>query len=210
MSENHEGPLEPAFKTTIYFHDDIQKYLIFGSSNILMGLFHIKKNNYFSCRIIVFSITCLIPLVGETYPSSTFEYEFIWYRDWLYFLHSTLVLFFLHRHSLVTFFSYWSAAKSLTKLRITVVISVWRHHQIVHENLSPPRKNRRHFSDDVFRCISVNGKFCILVQISLKFGAMGPIDNNPTLIHIMDCCQIGDKPLSQLMLTQFTDAYMWH
>ena len=48
------------------------------------------------------------------------------------------------------------------------------------------------------------------MKISLKFVAKGPINNKPALVHIMAWCQIGDKPLSEAMLTQFTDANMAH
>ena len=54
----------------------------------------------------------------------------------------------------------------------------------------------------------MNEKFCILIEISPKFVPNGPIDNNPALVWIMVWRQIGDKPLSEPMLTQFTDAYM--
>ena len=38
-------------------------------------------------------------------------------------------------------------------------------------------------SEDIFRCIFVNEKFCILmIKISLKFVPKGPIDNNPALV----------------------------
>ena len=43
----------------------------------------------------------------------------------------------------------------------------------------------RHFADDIFRCIFVNAKFCILIKISLKFVPKGPIYNNPKLDLIM-------------------------
>ena len=36
----------------------------------------------------------------------------------------------------------------------------------------------------------------------------GPIDNNPALVQIMASCHIGDKPLSDPMLTRFNDEYM--
>ena len=49
-------------------------------------------------------------------------------------------------------------------------------------NSSPPGQNSRHFTDDIFRCIFVNEKFCILIKISLKFVPKGPIDNNPSLV----------------------------
>ena len=38
-----------------------------------------------------------------------------------------------------------------------------------------PRQNGRHFSDDIFKCIFINEKFCISILISLKFVPRGPI-----------------------------------
>ena len=46
----------------------------------------------------------------------------------------------------------------------------------------PPGQNGRHFADDIFWCILVNEKFCMLNKISLKFVRKGPIDNNPALV----------------------------
>ena len=77
-------------------------------------------------------------------------------------------------------------------------------------NSSPPGQNGRHLTDGVFRCIFVNEKFYILTKILLKFGPKGPINNIPALVQIMAWCRIGDKPLSEPMLTRFTDAYMGH
>ena len=51
---------------------------------------------------------------------------------------------------------------------------------------------------------------CILIKISLKFVPKGPIDNNPAFVETMIRRRIGDKPLSEPMLTRFTDAYMGH
>ena len=62
--------------------------------------------------------------------------------------------------------------------------------------------------ENIFRCISVNEKFCILIKISLKFVPESPINNNQALVKIMAWRQIGDKPLPEPMLTQYTDAYM--
>ena len=81
---------------------------------------------------------------------------------------------------------------------------------IKHINSSPHGQNGRHFADDDFRCILVSEKFCILIKISLKCVPKGPIDNIPALVQIMAWCRIGDKPLSEPMLMQFTDAYMRH
>ena len=56
----------------------------------------------------------------------------------------------------------------------------------------------------------MNEKFCILIKISLKFVPDGPIDNNLALVWIMAWHGIGEKPLSEPMVTQFIDAYMRH
>ena len=42
----------------------------------------------------------------------------------------------------------------------------------------PPGQNGRHFADDIFRCIFVKEKFCIMIKISLKFVPKGPVGNN--------------------------------
>ena len=49
---------------------------------------------------------------------------------------------------------------------------------------------------------------CILIQISLTL-TESKIKNNPALVRIMARCQ-GDKPLSEPIMVQFTDAYMRH
>ena len=49
-----------------------------------------------------------------------------------------------------------------------------------------------------------------LIEISLNFVPKGPIHNNPAFIQIMAWRRIGDKPLSEPMLTRFIDAYMRH
>ena len=74
---------------------------------------------------------------------------------------------------------------------------------------SPLGQNGHHFADHIFRCIFMNEKFCILIKVSLKFVPKGSIENNPALAKIMTRHRIGDKPLSEPMLTFFTDAYMW-
>ena len=56
----------------------------------------------------------------------------------------------------------------------------------------------------------MNEKFCIMIKISLKFVPKSQIDNNAALVQIMVRRRIGNKPLSEPMLTQFNDAYMQH
>ena len=64
--------------------------------------------------------------------------------------------------------------------------------------------------DDIFKCIFLNEDYKIPIQISLKFVPMDPIDNRPALVQVMAWSRIGDKQLSEPMLTQFIDAYMRH
>ena len=63
------------------------------------------------------------------------------------------------------------------------------------------RYNGHHWSDGIFECIFINEKFCILIKISLKFVRKGPIDNNPALVQIMARHWIGNKPLSEPMIS---------
>ena len=70
-------------------------------------------------------------------------------------------------------------------------------------------KNDRHFADDIFKQqIFLNEKVRFLTKISLKFVPKGPFHNNPALVLIMAWRRIGDKPLSETMLTWITDAYI--
>ena len=71
-------------------------------------------------------------------------------------------------------------------------------------------KNGRHLADDIFRCIFVNEKICVMIKNSLKFVPMDSVDNNPALAQMMAWRRLGDKPWSEPMLTQSTDAYMRH
>ena len=65
-------------------------------------------------------------------------------------------------------------------------------------------------ADNILKCIFLNENDKILIQISLKFIPRSPVDNKPALVQVMAWCRIGDKPLSEPMFTQFTDAYIWH
>ena len=65
-------------------------------------------------------------------------------------------------------------------------------------------------ADNIFKLIFSNENDRIPIQILLKFVARSPIDNKPALVQVMAWRWIGDKPLSEPMLSRFTDAYMWH
>ena len=49
-------------------------------------------------------------------------------------------------------------------------------------NSSSTGQNGHLFADNIFRCIFVNEKFCILIKILLKFVPQDPVDNNPVLV----------------------------
>ena len=65
---------------------------------------------------------------------------------------------------------------------------------------------------DNFKCIffNENDSIPIPIRISLTFLPKRPIDNKPALVQLMAGRRTGDKPLPELMLTHFTDAYMRH
>ena len=71
-------------------------------------------------------------------------------------------------------------------------------------------QNGCHFVDDIFKCIFMNEKFDIIIDISLKFVPKGSINNSPALVQKMAWCPLGDKPLPEPMPTQFTGASMQH
>ena len=60
-----------------------------------------------------------------------------------------------------------------------------------------PRRNRRHFADDIFKCIFLNANEWISLRISLKFVPKVRIYNIPSLVQIMAWRRPGDKPLSE-------------
>ena len=65
-------------------------------------------------------------------------------------------------------------------------------------------------ADDIFKSIFLNENERILIQISPKFLPRSLVDNKPALVQVMAWRRTGDKPLSEPMMTQFADTYMWH
>ena len=63
-----------------------------------------------------------------------------------------------------------------------------------------PRQNRRHFADDILKCVFLNENEWISLRISLKFVSKVRINNIPSLFQIMAWCRPGDKPLSEPMM----------
>ena len=73
-------------------------------------------------------------------------------------------------------------------------------------NSSTPGQNDRHFPNDIFSCIFVNEKLCILFKNALKFLPYGSINNNQALAWIIALRRIGHMTLFEPMLARYTDA----
>ena len=63
------------------------------------------------------------------------------------------------------------------------------------------------FVDDIFKCIFLNENHRILIQISLKYIAMDPINSKSALVKMMAWRRIGTKPIFEQMMTFLNDAY---
>ena len=77
-----------------------------------------------------------------------------------------------------------------------------------HANTLRPWQNGRHLPDDILKC-TYWMKICQFRLIfHWSFSSRGPINNIPALAQIMAWRRIGDKTLSEPILTQITEAYM--
>ena len=95
-------------------------------------------------------------------------------------------------------------------LGITFHNNMYVNYSMVWLNTLRPRQNRRHFADDILKCIFFNKNHRISIQNSIKYVSMGLIDNIPTLVQIMAWHRAADKPLSEAMMALFADAYVRH
>ena len=68
-------------------------------------------------------------------------------------------------------------------------------------------ENACHFEDDIFKCIFLNWKCCILITISPKFVCKCLIHNISTLFQVLARYQPGNKQLSEPILMEFADTY---
>ena len=64
-------------------------------------------------------------------------------------------------------------------------------------------------TDDIFKCIFLNEKVQIFIQISLKCISKSPIINKSAFVQIMAGLWSGDKPLSEQMMYHLTDEYIF-
>ena len=74
------------------------------------------------------------------------------------------------------------------------------HNTEVNYHIEAETKNGRHFPDNIFECIFFNENMWISINISLKFVPKGPVNNIPSLVQIMACCLVSDKPSSEAMV----------
>ena len=75
-------------------------------------------------------------------------------------------------------------------------------------NTLRPRQTGCHFPDDIYKCIFLNAKVWISINISLKFINEGPIINMTILVQIMAWRRPGDKPLSEPMMVNLL-THIW-
>ena len=90
-------------------------------------------------------------------------------------------------------FCFYLFSKVYCQLTISNKVQTWF-------NSLRPRPNRRHFADDIFKCIFENENEWISPRISLKFVPKVRINNIPALVHIMALGRPGDKPLSETIM----------
>ena len=71
-------------------------------------------------------------------------------------------------------------------------------------------QNNHHDAEDVFKCIFLKEKFCIMIHISLKCVPECSIGKKLSLVQVMVWCWLGDEPLPELMTTQIYDSIWCH
>ena len=55
----------------------------------------------------------------------------------------------------------------------------------------------------------MNENFCMFIRILPKFEPKGPINNKSALAYVMAWLRTGEKPLTEVTLTQVDYVYMW-
>ena len=75
--------------------------------------------------------------------------------------------------------------------------------QMLHvsdEHIEAEKKNGRHFTDNIFKCISLNENIWTSRKILPKFVHKVPISNIPALVRVKAWHWAGDTPLSEPMM----------
>ena len=85
-------------------------------------------------------------------------------------------------HSQLEYMNMCLFINTFISMHMCFVVTLCFWHTSHTINSSSPGENGHHFAYDIFKGISVNKKFCILIKISLKLVPKGPIDNNTALV----------------------------
>ena len=87
----------------------------------------------------------------------------------------------------------WNSPEIQPRLYVSDTFIPWLFGNAEHQcTINPPGKNGCHFADDIFTCIFLNDRFCILIKMPLKVAPKDIIDNKAALGHVYDA------PMSQL------------
>ena len=98
----------------------------------------------------------------------------------------------------------WSLYQSIPKIsnvRLKAVPTGMVQFSNIQFNILRSSQIWRHFADDIFKWIFLNGNAGIVLKISLKFVPKVRVNNIPTLVQIMT--PDGTKPLHEPMLTYY-------
>ena len=114
------------------------------------------------------------------------------------------------RNMFIYFYRVWLMINAIV-LIIVSCNGIWHARlELIPPPHPTPGQNGCLFADDMFKRIFLNENIWISNKISLKYIPWCLTDNIPALVQIMAWRRPGTKPLSEPMLTQFTDAYMRH
>ena len=72
--------------------------------------------------------------------------------------------------------------------------------KMMRHNTLRPRRNGRHFPEEIFKCIFLGENVRIQIQITLKFVSKGVINNILAFVQTMAWRRPGDKSLSESMM----------
>ena len=97
------------------------------------------------------------------------------------------------RNRCVIFVYHFYCRRVAISSEVSLGYIVWRH--VITENVFGivntlgPGHNGCHFTDDIFKCIFLNGKYCIPDQMSLKFAPKNPTNSKSALVQVIACTE---------------------
>ena len=173
----------------------------------------------FPCEDVIVGAVCLIyEIIPRVWLVLLLQQLFwLWFTVHMYMYFHTIRLYVVYIHLDIISISYLWLSCTTTIYAVNIGIRAWIGNYICVKqwdwmthlcpnfnsglvNTLRPRRNRRHFTYDIFKCIFLNENVWISVKISLKFVPNGPIDNIPALVQIMAWRRWGDKPLFEQMM----------